>query len=127
SISERWFMSVLPQEITGKYYGMVFEHPLAASSIRMSFFLSILSTTIDIVLGISIAYLLTRTRVPYKGVLAEVLYQLIGGLRAGMGYTGSKSIQELASAKFIKITPAAAAESHPHGVVITREAPNYSR
>ena len=66
-------------------------------------------------------------RVPYKGTLAEIVHQLIGGLRAGMGYTGSKDISTLQQAKFIKITAAGYAESHPHGVTITREAPNYSR
>ena len=66
-------------------------------------------------------------RVPYKGTLAEIVHQLIGGLRAGMGYTGSKDISTLQQAKFIKITAAGYAESHPRGVTITREAPNYSR
>lgn len=65
-------------------------------------------------------------RVPYKGMLAEVMYQIAGGLRAGMGYCGAKSISELHDAKFIRITAAGIRESHPHGVVITREAPNYS-
>ncbi|MDD5506761.1 MAG: IMP dehydrogenase [Bacteroidales bacterium] len=66
-------------------------------------------------------------RVPYKGSLSEVIYQMVGGLRAGMGYTGSKNIDELQQAKFIKITPSGIAESHPHDITITREAPNYSR
>jgi IMP dehydrogenase len=66
-------------------------------------------------------------RVPYKGSLSEIIYQLIGGLRAGMGYTGAKNIQALQQAKFIRITAAGVKESHPHDVVITREAPNYSR
>ena len=66
-------------------------------------------------------------RVAYKGVLAEVIHQMIGGLRAGMGYTGSKNIQDLYKAEFIKITTAGVNESHPHDVTITREAPNYSR
>lgn len=66
-------------------------------------------------------------RVPYKGHLAEVMYQLIGGLRAGMGYCGAKDIKTLQQAKFIRITSAGVKESHPHDVVITREAPNYSR
>jgi len=65
-------------------------------------------------------------RVPYKGTLAEVVYQLIGGLRAGMGYCGAESIEKLADAKFIRITNAGIRESHPHDVQITREAPNYS-
>jgi len=66
-------------------------------------------------------------RVPYKGSLAEIVYQLIGGIRAGMGYCGAKDIKALQEAKFIKITAAGVKESHPHNVVITREAPNYSR
>lgn len=66
-------------------------------------------------------------RVPYKGSLTEIVYQIIGGLRAGMGYTGAKNIDALQKAKFIRITAAGVKESHPHDVVITREAPNYSR
>ncbi|MDX9908233.1 MAG: IMP dehydrogenase [Mariniphaga sp.] len=65
-------------------------------------------------------------RVPYKGTLDEVLYQLIGGLRAGMGYCGAKNIDELQKAQFTKVTVAGVRESHPHDVTITREAPNYS-
>ncbi len=65
-------------------------------------------------------------RVPFKGTVYEVLYQLIGGLRAGMGYCGAKDIQALHHAKFVKITPSGVTESHPHDVSITREAPNYS-
>jgi IMP dehydrogenase len=66
-------------------------------------------------------------RVPYKGSLSEVIYQMVGGLRSGMGYTGSKNVEELQKAKFLKITSAGVVESHPHDVTITREAPNYSR
>ncbi|MBL0742185.1 IMP dehydrogenase [Chryseolinea lacunae] len=66
-------------------------------------------------------------RVPYKGLVSEVLYQLTGGLRAGMGYCGAKNIEKLKLAKFVKITAAGVTESHPHDVSITREAPNYSR
>ncbi len=66
-------------------------------------------------------------RVPYKGLVAEVLYQLIGGLRAGMGYCGARNIEALKKARFVKITHAGFIESHPHDVTITREAPNYSR
>jgi IMP dehydrogenase len=66
-------------------------------------------------------------RVPYKGNLAEVIQQFIGGLRAGMGLTGSKDIKALQAAQFIKISPATVKENHPHDVVITKEAPNYSR
>jgi IMP dehydrogenase len=66
-------------------------------------------------------------RVPYKGSLSEVIYQMVGGLRSGMGYTGSANIGELQKARFIKITSAGVVESHPHDVLITHEAPNYSR
>ena len=66
-------------------------------------------------------------RVAYKGTLNEVVYQMVGGLRAGMGYTGSKTIADLQNAKFMKITAAGMNESHPHDVIISREAPNYSR
>ena len=65
-------------------------------------------------------------RVPFKGNLSEVIYQLVGGLRAGMGYCGAPTIDKLHEAKFIKITNAGIRESHPHGVAITREAPNYT-
>ena len=66
-------------------------------------------------------------RVPYKGSLFEVIYQMIGGLRAGMGYCGSHNIAELHKAKFTRITSAGIVENHPHDVTITSEAPNYSR
>ncbi|MEY3982808.1 MAG: dehydrogenase [Bacteroidota bacterium] len=65
--------------------------------------------------------------VAYKGTLAEVLYQLVGGLRAGMGYCGATNIAELQTAHFIRITSSGIRESHPHDIAITREAPNYSR
>lgn len=65
-------------------------------------------------------------RVPYKGHLVEVIYQVAGGIRAGMGYCGAASIEKLKGAKFIRITNAGMKESHPHHVTITREAPNYS-
>ncbi|MCX7986741.1 MAG: IMP dehydrogenase [Bacteroidales bacterium] len=68
-----------------------------------------------------------EARVPYKGTVAEVVYQLIGGLRAGMGYCGAKDIPTLQQAKFVRITNSGLAESHPHDVTITREAPNYTR
>lgn len=67
-----------------------------------------------------------EARVPYKGTLQEVIYQMVGGLRAGMGYCGTANIEALNEAKFTRITGAGYAESHPHGVKITREAPNYS-
>lgn len=66
-------------------------------------------------------------RVPYKGLLYEVVYQMLGGLRAGMGYCGAPTIKDLHKAKFTRITNAGITESHPHGVTITSEAPNYSR
>ena len=66
-------------------------------------------------------------RVPYKGSLAETVYQLVGGLRAGMGYCGAKNLQELREAKFIKISAAGLRESHPHDIYITKESPNYSQ
>ena len=66
-------------------------------------------------------------QVPYKGNLGEVIYQLAGGLRAGMGYCGAKDIEALRKSKFVRITSAGVRENHPHDVTITREAPNYSR
>ena len=66
-------------------------------------------------------------RVPYKGTVQEVVYQLVGGLRSGMGYCGAKDIDRLHEAKFVRITNAGVLESHPHEVIITNEAPNYSR
>ena len=66
-------------------------------------------------------------RVPYKGTVQEVVYQLTGGLRSGMGYCGAHNIDELHNAKFTRITNAGVLESHPHDITITSEAPNYSR
>jgi IMP dehydrogenase len=66
-------------------------------------------------------------RVPYKGTLYEVIYQLVGGLRSGMGYCGAPNIEKLHDAKFTRITNAGVLESHPHDVTITSESPNYSR
>lgn len=66
-------------------------------------------------------------RVPYKGTLEETVYQLIGGLRSGMGYCGAHNLQELQTAKFTKVTASGMAESHPHDITITKETPNYSR
>ncbi len=66
-------------------------------------------------------------RVPYKGDVSEVLFQMVGGLRAGMGYCGAADIEKLHQARFVRITNAGAKESHPHNIQITREAPNYSR
>ncbi len=66
-------------------------------------------------------------RVPYKGTVQEVIYQMIGGLRSGMGYCGAATIEQLHQAKFTRITNAGVMESHPHDITITSEAPNYSR
>jgi IMP dehydrogenase len=66
-------------------------------------------------------------QVPFKGSLSEVVFQMIGGLRAGMGYCGASKIEELMNAKFVRVTSSGITESHPHDVTITREAPNYSR
>jgi len=65
-------------------------------------------------------------RVPYKGTVQEIMYQIVGGLRAGMGYCGASQLDSLRNAKFIRITSAGVKESHPHDVFISREAPNYS-
>jgi IMP dehydrogenase len=65
-------------------------------------------------------------RVPYKGTVQEIMYQIVGGLRAGMGYCGAADLTSLQKAKFIRITSAGVKESHPHDVFISREAPNYS-
>ncbi|MBL8183233.1 MAG: IMP dehydrogenase, partial [Blastocatellia bacterium] len=65
-------------------------------------------------------------RVPYKGPLSDMVFQLVGGLKAGMGYTGCGTIPDLqANSKFLKISPAGLRESHVHDVIITKEAPNY--
>jgi IMP dehydrogenase len=66
-------------------------------------------------------------QVPYKGTLSEVIYQMLGGLRAGMGYCGARNLQELLKANFVRVTAAGVVENHPHDVTITRESPNYSR
>ncbi|CAG0938995.1 partial Inosine-5'-monophosphate dehydrogenase, partial [Candidatus Brocadiaceae bacterium] len=67
-------------------------------------------------------------RVPFKGPLSDTIYQLIGGLRAAMGYCGVRTIKELKeNSKFVKMTSAGLRESHPHDVVITKEAPNYHK
>lgn len=66
-------------------------------------------------------------RVPYRGRLGELAYQLVGGLRAGMGYCGAASIEDLqTNARFLRVTSAAMTESHPHDILITQEAPNYA-
>ena len=66
-------------------------------------------------------------RVPYRGSLSSLIFQLIGGLRAGMGYCGVRTVAELRTeARFIQISPASVRENHPHDIVITQEAPNYT-
>jgi len=66
-------------------------------------------------------------RVPYRGQLSDFVYQLVGGLRAGMGYCGAQNIEELRkNSQFVRISPASVSESHPHDIQITKEAPNYS-
>ena len=66
-------------------------------------------------------------RVPYKGPLSDFVYQLVGGLRAGMGYCGTRTIDELRTdTRFIQVSAASVRESHPHDIAITQEAPNYS-
>jgi IMP dehydrogenase len=65
-------------------------------------------------------------RVPFKGSVSEIIYQMVGGLKAGMGYCGAANIEALKQAKFVKITSAGVKESHPHDVSISKEAPNYS-
>ena len=64
-------------------------------------------------------------RVPYKGTLSEVVYQMVGGLRAAMGYCGAENVSELQNAQFVKVSPASVRESHPHSIQITKESPNY--
>jgi IMP dehydrogenase len=65
-------------------------------------------------------------KVPFRGPLSDMIYQLVGGLRSGMGYVGAKDIEELRQkAKFVRITAAGLKESHVHDVIITKEAPNY--
>jgi len=66
-------------------------------------------------------------RVPYAGTLGDVIYQLVGGLRSGMGYAGAGTLAALRNARFMRVTTAGRNESHPHDVTITKEAPNYQR
>lgn len=66
-------------------------------------------------------------RVPFKGTLAEVMVQYIGGLRASMGYCGAATVEAMQQAQFVRITNAGVTESHPHNIIITKESPNYSR
>ncbi len=66
-------------------------------------------------------------RVPFAGPLGDVAYQLVGGLRSGMGYAGARTLGDLQTAKFMRVTTAGREESHPHDVTVTKEAPNYQR
>lgn len=66
-------------------------------------------------------------RVPYKGLVSEVMVQYIGGLRASMGYVGAKNINEMQKAKLVRISNSGLTESHPHNITITKESPNYTR
>jgi IMP dehydrogenase len=66
-------------------------------------------------------------RVPYKGTLEETVYQLVGGIRSGMGYCGAKDLATLKTAKFTKVTASGVIENHPHDITITKETPNYTR
>ena len=93
SIAERWSMTVLPEAVTGRYYGMVFEHKLTLTSIRNSMFLSSLSTVVDVTVGIAVAYLLARTRIPGKTVLdtLTMLPLAVPGLIMAFGYLAAFS------------------------------------
>ena len=93
SISERWFMTVLPEALTGKYYGMIFDHRLTSIGIKNSLMLSSMSTVVDIFAGIAIAYLLARTRIPGKNVLdtLTMLPLAIPGIIIAFGYVAGFS------------------------------------
>ncbi|MDA0747479.1 MAG: iron ABC transporter permease [bacterium] len=93
SLTDRWFMTVLPEAFSGKYYGMVFDHQLTSTSIRNSLFLSSLSTVVDIVVGISVAYLLARTRIPGKNLLdtLTMLPLAVPGIIVAFGYVAGFS------------------------------------
>ena len=88
SVTERWFMTVLPSAYTGAYYGQIFEHDLTLLSIRNSLWLSVMSTMIDVLLGVAIAYLLTRRRFPFRDALDAVamLPLALPGLVLAFGY-----------------------------------------
>jgi iron(III) transport system permease protein len=93
SFADRWFMTVLPESMTLSHYGMVFDHPLSSSSIRISLILSVCSTFLDIVVGVTIAYLLVRTSIPFKGVLdaLAMLPLALPGLVLAFGYLAGYS------------------------------------
>ena len=88
SFADRWFMTVLPESTTLSHYGMVFDHPLSSSSIKISLLLSVCSTVLDIVVGVAIAYLLVRTNIPFKGLLdgLAMLPLALPGLVLAFGY-----------------------------------------
>lgn len=88
SVADRWFLSVLPKAVTGKYYVMVFEHRLTMTSIRNSLFLSSLSTVLDVAVGITVAYLLARTLIPGKNILdtLTMLPLAVPGIVVAFGY-----------------------------------------
>lgn len=93
SISQKWFMSILPQEVTLKYYGLAFTHPLASTGIANSLLYSVFSTTFDIFFGVLIAYLLTRKRIPWKNVIdtLAMLPLTLPGLVLAFGYVATYS------------------------------------
>ena len=93
SLADRWFMTVLPEAFTGKYYGMIFDHPLTSTAIRNSLFLSSLSTVADITVGITVAYMLARTRIPGKNVLdtLTMLPLAVPGIIVAFGYVAGFS------------------------------------
>jgi iron(III) transport system permease protein len=93
SISQKWFMSILPQEVTLKFYGLAFTHPLASTGIANSLLYSVFSTTFDIFFGVLIAYLLTRTRIPWKNVIdtLAMLPLALPGLVLAFGYVATYS------------------------------------
>jgi iron(III) transport system permease protein len=93
SIADRWFMTVLPEAFTDKYYGLIFEHRLTSTSIRNSLFLSALSTVVDIIVGVTVAYLLARTRIPGKDVLdtLTMLPLAAPGIIVAFGYVAGFS------------------------------------
>ena len=93
SVADRWFMTVLPEAFTGKYYGLVFDHRLTSTSIRNSLFLSSLATVVDVIVGITVAYLLARTRMPGKNVLdtLTMLPLAVPGIIVAFGYVAGFS------------------------------------
>ena len=93
SVADRWFMTVFPKAFTGKYYGLVFDHRLISTSIRNSLFLSSLATVVDVIVGITVVYLLARTRMPGKNVLdtLAMLPLAVPGIIVEFGYVAGFS------------------------------------